>query len=300
MRPIPIGLFVPLLAGAVVTAQTPSQQQPTFRGGVRSVPVYATVRDDQGGFVLDLTKDDFEIRDNGRVQPIATFTTDLAPINAVVLLDGSGSMLPQFDAVKEGASSFIIRLLPEDRVRVGSFADLIKFDAEFTSDRDSLLDFLHNDFNLRMANETRLWDALRESTLMLGHEPGRRVVVVFTDGYDTTSLTSAHVVMANARERDVIVYGIAMWTGRGTQQVRPSRDLEYLAADTGGGYYELTERDEMNSTFTRVAAELHQQYVMAFTPQTFDGKVHNLEVKVKREHMKVRARKTYLAEVKSP
>jgi Ca-activated chloride channel homolog len=300
MRPIPFGLFVPLLAGAVVTAQTPSQQQPTFRGGVRSVPVYATVSDDQGGFVLDLTKDDFEIRDNGKVQTITTFTTDLAPITAVVLLDGSGSMLPQFEAVKEGASSFIIRLLPEDRVRVGSFADLIRFDSEFTSDRDALLEFLHNEFNMRMANETRLWDALRESTLMLGHEPGRRVVIVFTDGYDTTSLAGAHVVMANARERDVIVYGIAMWTGRGTQQVRPSRDLEFLAADTGGGYYELSERDEMNSTFTRVAAELHQQYVMAFTPQTFDGKVHNLEVKVKRPHTKVRARKTYLAEVKSP
>ena len=98
-----------------------------FRAGTITVPVYATVRDPGHGFVLDLTKDDFEIRDEGRVQPITQFTTDVQPLSAVVLLDGSGSMLPEFNRAIEGASSFILRLLPEDRACIGSFADRVAF-----------------------------------------------------------------------------------------------------------------------------------------------------------------------------
>lgn len=300
-----LGVVVVLLAvaGATVAAQqTPPARPPqpapqqTFRGGVRAVPVYATVTDGAGGFVTDLTKDDFEIKDNGKVQTITGFTTDLQPITTMVVMDGSGSMLSAFNAVIDGANAFIIRMLPTDRTRIASFADQIWMSPSYTDNRDALLDFMRNQFNLRMGNETRLWDAVDQAVLDLGTQEGRRIVLVFSDGYDTTSALGAGTVQNDAVPRDVTIYAIAMWTGRGSASTRPSASLERLAQETGGGFYELRETDEMNSTFTKIALELHQQYLLAFEPQTLDGKVHKLDVRVKQQGAKVRARRSYLAE----
>src|SRR5206468_4028118 len=100
------------MAGALVAAAlfgrapSPHAQQQPFRGGTALVPVYASVADGAGGFVLDLTRDEFEIRDNGKIQQIAQFTRGLQPLTSVVLLDGSGSMLPEFRVVIEAADHF--------------------------------------------------------------------------------------------------------------------------------------------------------------------------------------------------
>jgi len=295
-------MFLLAIAAATVTAQQtppkppPTPPQQTFRGGVRAVPVYAAVTDGAGGFVTDLTKDDFEIKDNGKVQTITSFTTDLQPITTMIVLDGSGSMLSSFNAVIDGANAFIIRMLPDDRTRISSFADQIRLSPGYTNDRDALLEFLRNQFNLRMGNETRLWDAVDQAVLDLGKQEGRRIVLVFSDGYDTASMLGAGSVQSDALPHDVTVYALSMWTGRGSAATRPSGSLERLAQETGGGFYELHETDEMNSTFTKIALELHQQYLLAFEPQALDGKVHKLEVRVKTPGAKVRARRSYLAE----
>jgi Ca-activated chloride channel family protein len=278
------------------TTPPPQSTGQTFRGGARVVPVYAVVTDGTGGFVLDLTKDDFEVKDNGKIQTITQFTTDLQPITTMVMLDGSGSMLSSFNAVTDGANAFIIRMLPDDRTRVGSFADQVRLSPTYTDNRDSLLEFMSNQFNLRMGNETRLWDAVDRAVQDLGNEPGRRVALVFSDGYDTSSALTSGSVQGDATKRDVAVYAVAMWTGRGSQSVHPDSGLERLAQETGGGYYELHETDEMNSTFTKIALELHQQYLLGFEPQALDGKVHKLDVRVKPSGLKVKARRSYLAE----
>ncbi|HKV99563.1 MAG TPA: VWA domain-containing protein [Vicinamibacterales bacterium] len=294
-------LVLAVAAASVAAQQTPPKPQPTppqqtFRGGVRAVPVYAAVTDGAGGFVTDLTKDDFEIKDNGKVQTITSFTTDLQPITTMIVLDGSGSMLSSFNAVTDGANAFIIRMLPDDRTRISSFADQIRLSPGYTNNRDSLLEFLRNQFNLRMGNETRLWDAVDQAVVDLGQQEGRRVVLVFSDGYDTTSMLGAGNVQSDAIQRDATIYAVAMWTGRGSASTRPSGSLERLAQETGGGFFELHETDEMNSTFTKIALELHQQYLLAFEPQALDGKVHKLEVRVRTPGAKVRARRSYLAE----
>jgi VWFA-related protein len=251
------------------------------------------------GLILDLQRDDFEIRDNGKVQPITQFASVQQPLTTVVMVDGSGSMLPVFNAVLDAASAFVIRLLPGDRVRVGSFADVIRMGPDFSSDRDQWLRFLQNEFNMRMANDTRLWDAIREAVLTLGEAEGRRAVLVFTDGWDTSSTATPARILADARTHDVMLYAIAVWTGRGTEKQRPARELGRIATETGGGFWELSEYDEMNSVFTQVATEMHQQYVMGFVPTTLDGKVHELEVRIVKpglKDVKVKARKSYVAD----
>ena len=107
--------------------------------------------------------------------------------------------------------------------------------------------------------------------------------------------------MDRAREKDVMIYAVGLQVEyfNGQQRVRssPDRGLKKLAEDTGGGYFELKKTADLGETFTRVAQELHSQYVLGFSPETLDGKVHKLEVRVKKAGMNARARKTYVAAV---
>ena len=186
-------LFLTVLGGVVASpgiagrqARPPDSraQTPQFRTGADVVPVYATVRDPNRGFVLDLTKDDFELYDDGRKQPITQFTLGTQPLSAVVLIDGSGSMIQEFNRALEGARNLVLRMHKEDRVKIGSFADRVVLGPHFTSDRDVLLAYLDDQFNIRVGNETHLWEAILESSLALTEETGKRVVIVMSDGYN--------------------------------------------------------------------------------------------------------------------
>ncbi|MCA1649124.1 MAG: VWA domain-containing protein [Acidobacteria bacterium] len=128
---------------------------------------------------------------------------------------------------------------------------------------------------------------------------GRKVVVVFTDGDDTASKVGMGDALERARIEDVMVYAIGLqseyFNGQQRVRSRPDRGLKKLAEETGGGYFELKKTDELGPTFTRVAQELHSQYVLGFSPQALDGKVHKVETKVKKPGMTARARKSYVA-----
>ena len=301
-----LGVVGAAILGAAVTLaarQTPPPQnppqQPTFRTGVRTVPVYVTVSDGAGSFVLDLTKDDFEVRDNGRVQTITQFTTTAQPLSTLLLLDGSSSMWNVMSSVFGGANAFIVRMLPADRTAIASFADRFQMRQPFTSNRDELLAHLADEFNIRLGTETRLWNAVVEGAMAVGREDGRRVLIVLSDGKNFVNPRDSTATVGQATgaaiSRDVMIYGIAMWTSWDGKEDPPDRVLTQLAEDTGGGALELRQWDEINATFARVAKELHQQYVIGFTPAALDGKVHQLDVKVKQPGARVRSRRSYFA-----
>ena len=121
---------------------------------------------------------------------------------------------------------------------------------------------------------------------------------MFTDGEDTFSKASMGRVLERARTEEVMIYSIGlesnMMIGNQRIRTRPDRGLRKLSDETGGGYFELKKTDELGPTFTRVAQELHSQYSLAFTPVT-DGRVHKLDVVVKKPGMSSRARKSYQA-----
>lgn len=283
-------------------ASSLAAQQRTFRGGVQTVPVYATVTDRDGRLVPDLRQEHFEIYDNGKLVPITNFTADVQPLTVVVMLDTSGSMTLYLDLLKLAAEQFVIRLLPEDQAKIGSFNDKVLFGppqgAPFTGDRDRLIRILQNE--IQFGNPTRLWDAVTLSMAELSEQPGRRVVLVFTDGDDNASqLAGKDDVIERAQADNFMIYGIGYrsryFDGRSWVTTRPDRGLRPLAQESGGGYFELTAAHELGPTFTRVADELHRQYVLGFSPEMLDGKVHKLEVRVKVDGMRVRARQSYLA-----
>ena len=136
-----ITLFLALAFAAVALVVPTAQQK--IKVATASVPVYVTVTDQQRRLVPDLVQDDFEILDNGKVQPINVFENKPTPITTIVMIDTSGSMTASLDLVKEGAEQFLLRLLPEDQAQVGEFNDKIEFHpgTEFTSDRDALVSY---------------------------------------------------------------------------------------------------------------------------------------------------------------
>ena len=183
-------------------------QQPTFRSGTQTVPLYITVTDASGRLVPNLTKEDFTVLDNGIPQEISVFDNTVRPITSVVMLDTSGSMTLNLDLMKAAAEQFIIRLLPEDKAVVGAFNNKVEFAGTgFTNDRDDLADAIRE---LDYGNATRLWDAVDLSLEQLQGIDGRRVIVVFTDGDDTGSSSSQGKIIDRARADEVMIYAIGL------------------------------------------------------------------------------------------
>jgi Ca-activated chloride channel homolog len=287
---------VTLVVVAALSGLKVGAQQPTFRSGAQIVSLFATVTDAQKRLVPSLTKDDFEVLDNGIPQPLVFFRDEVQPITVVVMLDTSGSMTGTLALLRAAAEQFVIRLLPDDKGRVGAFNDKIQFSSRFTSDRDELADDIHD---LDYGNGTRLYDALAASMDELKGIEGRRVVLVFTDGDDTASRIGLGSVIDRARAEEVMVYAIGLesnyFNGARMTRSKPDRGLRRVADETGGGYFELDKSSDLAPTFTRVAQELHSQYVLGFTPTQLDGRVHRLALRVKQPGMTARARRSYVA-----
>ena len=285
-------LAVLILATALVAV--PHGQQSVFRSGTTTVGIYATVVDAGGRLVPDLREEHFEVYDNGKLQTLGLFKSDVQPITVVAMLDTSGSMTFNLEFLKSAAERFVLRLLPGDQARVGSFSDKIRLMPQFTGDRDALVRYLHND--IQFGSPTFLWDAIDESMSALAGQTGRRVVLVFTDGEDDKSQRVGFGdVLRRAQREGFMIYAIGLEGEVLGRRTRPDRNLRRLAAETGGGYFELQHTAELNATFTRVADELHRQYVLGFAPETLDGQVHQLDVRVKVPGMTVRARRSYVA-----
>jgi Ca-activated chloride channel family protein len=283
-------------AGVLSLGLSPAAQEPTFRSGSRVVPSYVTVVDANNRLVTDLTREDFEVFDNGKPQEITIFDNEVRPFSAVVMLDTSISMTDRMKDLYAGAEQFLLRLMPHDKATVGAFNDKIEFAAGFSNDRNSLVASLkHLDFG----NQTRLYDAVYSSLDVLEKVEGRKVILLFTDGADFGSRQGSGGALERAREKEVMIYGIGLETeffnGQSVVRSKPDSILNRFANETGGGFFDLKKDADLSSAFTRIAQELRSQYLLGFSPAALDGKVHKLEVRVKRPALKSRSRRSYVA-----
>ena len=291
-------LLLPAVAGIGVLSLgfSVAAQEPTFRSGSRVVPSYVTVVDASNRLVTDLTRDDFEVFDNGRPQEITIFDNEVRPFTVVVMLDTSVSMTDRLDDLYAGAEQFLLRLLPHDKGALGAFNDKIEFASGFTSDRNSLVSGLKR---LDFGNQTRLYDAVHASLDELKNVEGRKVILLFTDGADFGSRLSSGKALERARDAEVMIYGIGLETvffnGQMVVRSKPDSILNRFATETGGGYFDLKANADLNTSFTRIAQELRSQYLLGFSPGALDGKVHRLEVRAKRPALKARSRRSYTA-----
>ena len=299
------------IAGIAVAGVSPATQvrsePPAFRAGVRTVAIYATVQERNGRLVPDLTRADFEVRDNGRPVELTVFSNEALPITVALMLDMSNSMVEEFDQVHEAALHFVKLLGPDDRVRIGSFGTEVALSPHLTGDKRLLARVL--DEELWPGGPTPLWSALHAAMGSLVSEPGRRVVLALTDGDDACGMriipspraisgaprpfesqnycSTFSRVSARAAREEFMLYAIGL--------PNLSGPMRSLTVETGGGFVTLVDNVNLSQGFARVVEELRHQYLLGFSPAVLDRRTHTLDVRVRRPGLTARARKSYIA-----
>ena len=310
--------FVTIAVCAVCLAAVAAQQTPVFRGGGDAVRVFVTVTDGDGRLVTTLQREAFEVRDEGKPQPITLFDNTPQPIRLVVMLDVSGSMEGNLPLLRAASDQLFARLRKDDVVRVGTFGRGVEISPTFTNDVEALRAALPK--TIEPDAPTPLWRALDEAMDALGKDEAdaRPVVLVLSDGKDSgmfeLSLSKQPVSQAEiidrARMESVMIYAVGMRSrgrarmppggGPGALQGMmladmPDPGLARVAQETGGGYTEIRAGEDLAAAFARVADELHSQYLLGFAPPQRDGKRHNVEVRLTQRGLTARARKSYVA-----
>jgi Ca-activated chloride channel family protein len=279
----------------VVALAAGSAQEPAtrFSAGVQLVEVYATVTDARGEPVTGLGQDDFEVYEDGRRQEVTAFAAGEVPLTVVVGVDRSWSMAGEpLQLSTRATEAFLGALDPGDRSMVVAIGSDVEVIAPLSRDREAQRRAVAG---LEPWSTTALHDAIVGALDRLETEPGRRALVVFSDGVDRYSQTSAAQVLDRARDSQVLVYPITL--GR----TRPPLAAE-LAVLTGGRSFLLRDARALEATFTAIARELRYQYLLGYASPETDGppgrRWRSIRVAIAgdRPALRVRARDGYYAD----
>jgi Ca-activated chloride channel family protein len=276
-----------LLAASLAGAAAGPRQ---FSSGVNVVEVYATVTDKSGQPVRGLSREDFELREDGEVQAISTFAAGQFPLSVAVAVDRSFSMSGErLSAAKSAAAAFLGDLRAEDEsmvLAVGSTVDVVAPLSKARGPQTAAVAALD------AFGTTGLYDAIVAAIDAIQPARGRRGLVLLSDGSDRYSRISAADALARARESDVLVYPIAF--GR----TRPPVFAE-LASLTGGRSHHVTDARRLPDTLRAIASELRSQYLLGYSPSkpiaAGSNTWRSIAVSVKRPGVTVRARDGYVA-----
>lgn len=293
------------------------------------VMVPVTVLDRNGRYVPLLRRENFSILENGVEQKVAYFATTDSPFSVLLLIDTSGSTHFRLDEIQDAAINFVSKLKPNDSVMVMSFDDRIDVLCKATTDRNEITRAIKR---TRTGGGTRLYDAVEDVLKkQLNTMPGRKAVVLFTDGMDTTSHRASYdSTIRLAEESDAPIYsvdydtaginpvvGLPTGGGRGTifglpiprpglpgssggiMIGDPKRAIAYLHAlsdTTGGRFYSGDSLFGIGQAFTWIAEELGRQYSLGYYPSTAgkNGERRLIKVKVTEPDVVVKSRDSYI------
>jgi Ca-activated chloride channel homolog len=278
-------------------------QQPVIRVDVNLVRVVATVKDQAGELVGALQKSDFQISDNGALQDIAVFErqTD-RPLSVALLIDTSGSTAKELKYEADSAARFLHALLaegnPEDAVALYSFNYDVTRNHNFTRNYTGLereLRLLHGEAG------TALYDAIYLASEDLEAREGRKVLIVVTDGGDTTSSVDLKKALAQMQLADAVIYPVVVMpiTNDAGRNIGGENALTFMAEGTGGRTFLPTLGAELDKAFSDIINELRTQYLLAFYPRNVPlskDRFHKLSIRVKRPELQVSARNGYYGE----
>lgn len=262
-----------------------SGPQAPFRSGVETVRVDVLVT--RGGQPLrGLTAKDFQIRDNGVPQQIDHVAFEELPLNLVFALDASGSVEGERARHLRAASDNLLhRLKPEDQAAVVTFGDAVVVRSTLTHDIAGLQSALDQALP---GGETSLIDAAHTALLLGESQPGRALVIIFSDGVEVSSYLDAERVLATAKRSDVVVYGVAL------RSVGKPPFLRDLIEASGGDLFEVDSTRDLDAAFATVLDQFRHRYLVSYTPQGVErAGWHRLQVRVAQPRVSVRARPGY-------
>jgi VWFA-related protein len=270
--------------------------------------------------VTGLTARDFEVKDDGVVQAIAEIDHEQLPLNLILVFDTSSSVAgARMRALVDAGQSLVDQLRDGDRAAVLSFASRVRLLTPLTPSRQQVHAALAA---LDAKGATSLRDATFAALALRGADPGRTLLLIFSDGNDTSSWLSSSQVVEAGRRTDAVVYAVAVtrertitrlannvpgWPGTpaGMQTVRQDTVavkragpfLERLTQESGGRILFTTSDNDLRTAFTKTLAEFRDRYVLSYTPTGVAASGwHRLEVTLKGKKGKVTARRGYFAE----
>ncbi len=327
-----LGVLIFITSTAFGQTTTPPQdpQQPTIKIPTALVNVPVMVTDNYGRFITGLQRNNFTVREDGVAQKIEDFSSTEAQFNVALLIDTSHSTQNKLSAIRKAAETFIKQLLPKDRVMVVTFDDRVQFISEFTNDHVTLERAIKS---VKSSYATCLYDAIhRTITEKMVSIPGRKAIVLLTDGVDTASKKgNFENTLELVASTGIICYAIQYETRNDGAPImkpiflpgRPSsfisnlsatsdnfqvqkplkRDpyviasdfLRSLTAQSGALYMRAETIQNTSYAFLRIADELRHQYTMTYAPtnEQRDGKYRSITVEVNPTSLLVRARLGY-------
>jgi VWFA-related protein len=270
-----------LLVTATVVVRT---QVPTFSSRVEAVRVDVLVTDN-GQPVRGLGPGDFEVRDNGVLQQIDLVSFEQTPLDVVLSLDMSDSVAGErLERLRAAGSAVLAGLEAEDRAALVTFSQKVALGARLTSDLTAVRSALGRASG---AGETALIDGTYAGLTIGGSDEHRGLLIVFSDGLDTSSWLGASQVLDAAKRSDVVVYAVSV---RSPLKPEFLRDLTSL---TAGRLFEVEKTEKLDAIFAGILEEFRHRYLVSYTPRGVSkGGWHRLEIRVKRNGT-VKARPGY-------
>lgn len=262
------------------------------------VAVPATVVDSRGIAVTNLKLEDFELRVDGQPNTISEISRADTPVRMAMLFDNSGSLTESREFEKRAAVKFFRNVLrPIDQAAVFSVATEVALVEPLTND-SRRLELTIDSFG-KPEGATSLFDGIIQAGAYLHPYPGRRVIVIVSDGVDTTSRVDFDTTMQRALADDCQIYVVqtGLYENANLRALAAERRMQEFSAQTGGAVYIPKSADDLDDAFAQIAADLAQQYILSYYPgeDKRDGKYHLIAVKVKtKPTARVRARKGFV------
>src|SRR6185312_3742285 len=259
------------------------EQEPTFRLNVRLVNVFTTVTDSRGAPVADLTKDDFRIFEDGKPQTISVFDKESEmPLSIVLEVDTSESTRRDIKLEVASAKRFVHSIMrPVDRLSVFQITENVDQLTRFTADVKYIDRGIEQ---LSSGAGTSLYDAIFLGSDSLVERQGRKVMVLITDGGDTTSHTDYANALRRAQQAEAIVYSIIVVPVEADagRNLGGEHALIQISHDTGGKYYYASGLNDLDEAFRQISEELRTQYLLAYYPnrQVSDAPFRRITVEV--------------------
>jgi Ca-activated chloride channel family protein len=281
-----------LLVAFLPIASAGGQDDPAkLKVNVRLVEVYATVLDHKGHYVDGLGRDSFKVLEDGRPQSIHTFETNADGISCAILLDTTGSMAQALPRVKNSVVKLIDELSDNDSVAIFTFDRRLVIRQDFTTDKDAAKRAV---LRTRAEGETALFDALSESAEEVSKRPGKKALIVFTDGDDNSSVLNASSAVTRAKRLGIPLYSVA--EGEAMHSAKLKKLLEDLSENTGGIAYHVNKLDDIGNAFREIASVLQHLYMISYKPTSdpADAKWRKISLEVKgSQDYKIRAKEGY-------
>jgi VWFA-related protein len=262
---------------------------------VHLIEVYATVFDQKGHYLDGLSRDNFQVSEDGRSQEIASFETGAQSLSCAILLDTTGSMSEALPRVKNSIMKLIDELGPQDSVAIYTFDERLAARQEFTTDKDAAKRAV---LRTRAQGRTALFDALSQTAQEISKRPGKKVLVVFTDGDDNSSALNASSAISRAKKVGVPLYAIA--EGEAVKSKNLKKLLEDMSQRTGGSTYQVNKAGDIDNVFQSIAQSMQHLYMISYQPPSNsagDQKWRSIEVALKGvKEYRIRAKEGYFPE----